>query len=129
MTKQITPRFDVLSRSDSGMHFVRERRSGVMRMLTESAIADFNDPPPCPDCGEQFGCEHVNCAGEAMLADDEIDKEIPHEWIALARDEGLSRNDLERLRSLEEREGEYHAAPGADMRTLELVCILNERRF
>jgi hypothetical protein len=124
---KVTTRFDILSRSDSGMHFVRERQSGVMRMLTESEMADFNDPPPCPDCGEQFGCEHVNCAGEPMLADDQVELDVPREWTALARAHGLSRNDLERLRSLEEREGEYHAVPGADMRTLELVCILNER--
>jgi hypothetical protein len=125
MSKETT-RFDVLSRSDSGLHFVREKKSGVLRMLTESELADFNDPPPCPECAEQFGCEHVNCAGEPILAEAEIEAAVPREWISLARNQGLSRNDLERLRSIELREGTYHAPPGGDMRTQELVCLLNE---
>ena len=123
----MTTRFDHLSTSDSGLHFVREKKSGVMRMLTESELADFNDPPPCPECAEQFGCEHLNCAGEPILAEADIDAAVPPQWMALAKEHGLSRNDVERLRSIEVREGEYHAAPGGDMRTQELVCLLNER--
>ncbi|HEU4521019.1 MAG TPA: hypothetical protein VFT12_03385, partial [Thermoanaerobaculia bacterium] len=72
-----TRRFDVLSTSDSGMHYVREKRSGVMRMLTPSEVADFDDPPPCPECAEQFGCAHRNCAGEPMLTDAEVEAEVP----------------------------------------------------
>lgn len=122
----MTNRFDHLSQSDSGLHFVREKKSGVMRMLTESELADFNDPPPCPACAEQFGCEHVNCAGEPILAEAEIEGVVPPEWLALARDHGLSRNDVERLRRIELREGAYHAAPGGDLRAQELVCLLND---
>ena len=126
MAKEETSRFDILSRSDSGLSFVREKRGGVMRALTESELADFNDPPPCPNCAEQFGCEHVNCAGEPAIPDSEIEAAVPHEWVALARQQGLSPQDLDRLRSLELREGQYHAPAGSDMRTIELVCLLND---
>ena len=60
-------RFDVLSKSASGLSYVRERRLGVTRVLTPSELEDFNDPPQCIECGEQFGCEHFNCAGEPLL--------------------------------------------------------------
>jgi hypothetical protein len=122
-------RFDHLSVSDSGLHYVRDRKGGTMRVLTESELADFNDPPPCPQCSEQFGCEHRNCAGELTLSDDEIDVEVPVEWRALAREEGLSRGDLVRLAGMEEFEGEIRIRAGinADMRALELCLLLNER--
>ena len=123
-----TTRFDVLSTSTSGLSYVREKKSGVMRMLTESELADFADPPPCPACAEQFGCEHRNCAGETMLSDAEIDAEVPATWVTFAREHGVSRGDLERLRQIENLEGQYRAAPGADMRTHELVVLLNEER-
>lgn len=123
-------RFDILSRSDSGLSFVRERKGGVMRVLTESELADFGDPPPCPQCAEQFGCEHFNCAGEPLLSESEVDAEVPGEWKNFARDIGLSRGDLVRLRVIEKagEEGEYRLVSGAaaDMRTLELVLLLNE---
>ncbi len=123
-------RFDVLSKSDSGLHYVRERRGGVMRVLTASEIADFDDPQPCPKCAEQFGCEHFNCAGEPLLTDAEIDTGVPAEWITFAREYGLSRADLERLQTIRvDGEGEFHQAnPEADMRTLELVLLLNDAR-
>jgi len=123
-------RFDILSRSDSGLSFVRERKGGVMRVLTESELADFGDPPPCPQCAEQFGCEHFNCAGEPLLNETEVDAEVPGEWKNFARDNGLSRGDLARLRVIEQagEEGEYRLVSGAaaDMRTLELVLLLND---
>ena len=133
MTEKPSPsRFDILSRSDSGLSYVRERKGGVMRVLTESELADFGDPPPCPQCAEQFGCEHFNCAGEPLLEDAEVDSVVPDEWRPFARDNGVSRGDLERLRLIERagEEGEYRltgSAP-ADMRALELVLLLNEAR-
>ena len=39
-------RFDLLSSSESGLSYVREKRGGTMRVLTETELADFNDPPP-----------------------------------------------------------------------------------
>jgi hypothetical protein len=125
-------RFDILSRSDSGLSYVRERRGGVMRVLTESELADFGDPPPCPQCAEQFGCEHFNCAGEPLLGENEVEAVVPTEWRTFARDNGISRGDLDRLRVIEQagEEGEYRLSGGAaaDMRTLELVLLLNEAR-
>jgi len=121
-------RFDLLSTSDSGLHFVREKKGGVMRALTESELADFNDPAPCAECAEQFGCEHRNYAGESILSDTEIDAEVPGEWVGMARTHGLSRADVDRLRSIEVVEGEYRARSGGDLRTLELVVLLNEER-
>jgi hypothetical protein len=125
-----TSRFDILSRSTSGLSFVRERRGGVMRVLTESEMADFNDPPPCPQCAEQFGCEHFNCAGEPLLSDAEIERDVPTEWQRFAREYGISRPDLERLQAIEVRDGQYQLASGtnADMRLMELVLLLNEAR-
>jgi hypothetical protein len=120
MRAPMPDRFDHLCRSDSGLHFVRERKGGVMRVLTESEMADFNDPPPCPDCAEQFGCEHRNCAGEPMMAE----SEVPDEWRALALAHGLSREDLGRLAALQLADGEYRA-PGGDMRAQELALLLN----
>lgn len=122
-------RFDVLSRSESGLTFVRERRGGVTRVLTPSELADFDDPRPCPECAEQFGCEHFNCAGEALLAEAEIEIAVPPEWRELAREHGLSVEDLGRLRTIERHEGEYFVAKdaGADLRTLELVLLLNDQ--
>ena len=90
-------RFDMLSKSASGLSYVRERRLGVTRVLTPSELEDFNDPPPCAECGEQFGCEHFNCAGEPLLTENEIDAEVPREWSTFARDYGVSRGDLVRL--------------------------------
>jgi hypothetical protein len=126
----MTTRFDLLSRSDSGLTFVRERKGGVTRVLTESELADFADPPPCPECAEQFGCEHFNCASEPLLSDDEIASEVPHEWQQFAKDYGVSRQDLERLRNVEQFEGEYRLASDApsDMRMRELVLLLNDAR-
>ena len=124
------PRLEYLSRSDSGLHYVREKKSGVLRQLTESELDDFNDPPPCEQCGEQFGCEHYNCAREPLLGETEIESEVPEEWRRLARDEGVSRNDLIRLRSIEQKEGQYQVVPASqsDMRMLELVLLLNDEQ-
>lgn len=123
-------RFDFLSKSASGLSYVRERRLGVTRVLTPSELADFNDPPQCTECGEQFGCEHFNCAGEALLSEAEIEGEVPREWATFARDYGISRGDLLRLKRIECSEGEYRMADHdtADMRTLELMLLLNEAR-
>jgi hypothetical protein len=122
-------RLEILSRSESGLSYVRERKSGILRMLTEEELRDFNDPPPCVQCGEQFGCDHFNCAGEPLLNEDEIDADVPEEWRRFAREAGVSRQDLLRLRSIREAEGEYRVEPNAesDMRTMELVLLLNER--
>jgi hypothetical protein len=95
-------RFDLLSNSESGLSYVREKRGGTMRVLTESELADFNDPPPCPQCAEQFGCEHFNCAGEEMLDDDAITANAPREWLAFAKACGISLQDLERLKLIRE---------------------------
>jgi hypothetical protein len=129
MTEKITgPRFDILSTSESGLTFVRERRLGVMRALTEEELAGFDDPPPCPDCAEQFGCEHINSAGEPMLSETEVAAEVPAEWMDFARDHGVSRGDLLRLRSLERVDDAYrHAGDAPDVRTLEIVLLLNEQ--
>lgn len=126
----MTTRFDLLSRSSSGLTYVRERKGGVMRVLTESELADFDDPPPCPECSEQFGCEHFNCAGEPLLSEAEIESEVPAQWMGMAKKIGVSRPDLVRLRAIELHEGEYRLAGGAakDMRALELVLLLNEER-
>ena len=122
------PRLEHLSRSDSGLHYVRERKSGIMRRLTDSELNDFDDPVPCEHCGEQFGCEHYNCARETLLDEAEVEAEVPAEWRVFARATGVSRNDLTRLRDIEHRDGQYHVAPNAtsDMRLLELVLLLNE---
>ncbi|HXH41089.1 MAG TPA: hypothetical protein VNN08_20850 [Thermoanaerobaculia bacterium] len=122
-------RFDLLSSSESGLSYVREKRGGTMRVLTESELADFNDPPPCPQCAEQFGCEHFNCAGEPMLGEDEVEARVPSEWMGFAREQGVSAQDLERLGRIDQHEGEYRfSGTDADMRTLELVLLLNETR-
>lgn len=126
----MSDRFDHLSRSESGLHYVRERKGGVTRVLTDSELQDFNDPPPCPECAEQFGCEHFNCAGEPLLAETEIESSVPSEWRPFAKDYGVSLHDLDRLRLVEQHEGEWRLSGGAtaDMRTLELVLLLNEAR-
>ncbi len=124
------PRMELLSRSASGLHYVREKKSGVLRRLTPEEMQDFEDPPPCEECGEQFGCEHFNCAREPLIPESEVDAQCPEEWRAFARESGISSHDLERLRSIEKRDdGEYHVTAGVttDMRTLELVLLLNER--
>lgn len=128
--RRMTDRFEHLSRSESGLHYVREKKGGVARVLTDSELQDFSDPPPCPECAEQFGCDHFNCAGEPLLADSEIEGNVPAEWTAFAKDYGVSRNDLERLRLVEQHEGEWRLKEpaGADMRTQELVLLLNEAR-
>ncbi|MEO8379725.1 MAG: hypothetical protein ABI779_08685 [Acidobacteriota bacterium] len=122
------PRLEHLSRSDSGLHYVREKKSGIMRRLTEAELNDFDDPVPCEQCGEQFGCEHYNCAREPLLAEAELERDVPAQWRAFAREAGVSRNDLTRLQVIEQRDGQYHVAADAisDMRLLELVLLLNE---
>jgi hypothetical protein len=127
MTNQ---RFDYLSRSESGLTFVREKKGGVTRVLTESELEDFSDPPPCPECAEQFGCEHFNCAGEPLLAESELESAVPPQWLPFAKECGISRNDLERLQQIELHEGEYRLAGAApsDMRLQELMLLLNEQR-
>lgn len=120
------PRLEHLSVSDSGLHYVREKKSGVLRRLTDSELNDFDDPPPCEQCGEQFGCDHYNCAREPLLTEGEIDGNVPEPWRAFARLAGVSRNDLARLEAIEHRDGAYHVAANADMRTQELVLLLNE---
>jgi len=124
------PRFDLLSDSQSGLHYVRERRGGVVRVLTDSEMEDFNDPPPCGECGEQFGCDHFNCAGEPLLADGEIESDVPAEWVGFAKEYGISRGDLDRLRLVEQSAGEFRLIDGtaADLRSLELVLLLNDAR-
>jgi len=123
----MTSRFDHLSRSTSGLHYVRERKGGVMRVLTESELADFDDPPPCPECAEQFGCEHFNCAGEPLLTEGEMETMVPGDWMPFAKAFGVSGADLERLRVIERHEEEYRVASGItpDIRTLEIVLLLN----
>jgi len=123
-------RFDLLSNSESGLSYVREKRGGTVRVLTESELADFNDPPPCPQCAEQFGCDHFNCAGEPMLGEEEVEASAPSKWMAFARESGISRQDIDRLKLIEHHEGEYRLVDQAatDMRTLELVLLLNEAR-
>ena len=123
-------RFDVLSKSASGLSYVRERRLGVTRVLTPSELEDFNDPPQCIECGEQFGCEHFNCAGEPLLNENEIESEVPRHWMSFAKDYGISRGDLIRLGRIERSEGEYRVADhdAADMRTQELMLLLNDAR-
>ena len=128
MTEQKTERFDILSSSESGLSYVREKRGGLMRVLTESELQDFNDPPPCPQCAEQFGCEHLNCAGEPLLSESEVESDVPAEWMTFARENGVSRGDLVRLRAIERGDDGYRLTPGAggDMRTMEIVLLLNE---
>jgi hypothetical protein len=128
MTEQKSERFDILSSSESGLRYVREKRNGLMRVLTESELEDFSDPPPCPQCAEQFGCEHINCAGEPVLSESEVESDVPAQWLEFAKENGVSRGDLERLRVIELRGEGYVVANGAtaDMRTLELVLLLNE---
>src|SRR5436190_14098031 len=116
-------RFDVLSRSESGLHYIRETKSGIVRTLTDEELHDLEEPKPCEECGEQFGCDHYNCAGERLLDEVEIDDAVPAEWRMLAREEGLSRNDVGRLLTIQRTpEGKHQVAPAApsDMRTMEL---------
>lgn len=122
-----TPRFDYLSQSASGLSYVREKKGGVTRVLTESELADFNDPPPCPSCGEQFGCDHFNCAGEPLLSDEETLHAVPEQWQRFARAVGVSREDIDRLARMELHEERYRIREGApsDMRTQELMLLLN----
>jgi hypothetical protein len=124
----MSKRFDLLSRSDSGLTYVRERKLGITRVLTDTELAEFDDPRPCPECAEQFGCEHFNCAGEPLLSDADVDARVPAEWQQFAKDYGLSEADLGRLPAIEQHEGEFRLAAGAasDMRTRELVLLLND---
>ncbi len=128
MPEQKSERFDILSKSESGLQYVREKRGGVMRVLTESELADFNDPPPCPQCAEQFGCEHLNCAGEPLLSESEIESDVPADWMGFAKRHGISRGDLNRLKLIQLEGEEYRVAHGAntDMRLLEIVLLLND---
>ena len=122
-------RFDILSRSESGLNYIREKKSGIVRTLTPEELRDFEDPKPCEECGEQFGCDHYNCAGERLLDDGEIDDAVPAEWRELARGEGLSGNDVARLQTIKRTpEGKHQVAPDAasDMRTMELALLLDE---
>ena len=122
-------RFDLLSRSESGLTYIRETKSGIVRTLTEDEMHDLDDPKPCAECGEQFGCEHYNCAGEPLLEESEIAEAVPQEWRELARTEGLSRNDVGRLGTIRRTpEGKHAVAPEAtsDMRTMELALLLDE---
>ena len=122
-------RFDLLSRSESGLTYIRETKSGIVRTLTEEELHDLEDPKPCEECGEQFGCEHYNCAGERLLEESEIAEAVPQEWRELARTEGLSRNDVGRLETIRRTpEGKHAVAPEAtsDMRTMELALLLDE---
>jgi hypothetical protein len=118
------PRLEHLSVSDSGLHYVREKKSGVLRRLTDSELNDFDDPPPCEQCGEQFGCEHFNCAREPLMSETEVDVDVP-EQCAFARAAGLPQR-FGRLAKIEHRDGEYHPTPNADMRMQELVCCSME---
>lgn len=130
MSEEKSGRFDILSSSESGLSYVREKRGGLMRVLTESELQDFNDPPPCPECAEQFGCEHINCAGEPLLSESELESDVPAEWLAFAKENGVSRGDLARLLQIERGGDEYRVASGvnADMRTMEIVLLLNDAR-
>ena len=122
-------RFDILSRSESGLNYIREKKSGIVRTLTPEELRDFEDPKPCEECGEQFGCDHYNCAGERLLDLGEIDEAVPAEWRELAREEGLSRGDVARLLTIRRTpEGTHQVAPDAasDMRTMELALLLDE---
>lgn len=123
-------RHEILSRSESGLTFVRDRKTGIFRQLTDQELLDFNDPAPCEECGEQFGCTHYNCARERLLSDGDIETLVPEQWMAFARANGVSLEDLHRLQSVGCHEGEYFLRPGADadMRTQELVLLLNESR-
>jgi len=127
---QKTGRFDILSSSESGLSYVREKRGGLMRVLTESELEDFNDPPPCPECAEQFGCEHINCAGEPLLGESELESAVPAEWMTFAKENGVSLGDLDRLRIIERGEEGFRIATGAsaDMRAQEIVLLLNDAR-
>ena len=122
-------RFDLLSTSESGLNYVRDRKAHVTRVLTPDELAGFgSDPKPCDECGEQFGCEHFNCAGEALLSEGELES-VPEKWRAFAREYGVSAQDLARLDAVELHEGEWRlAAGGGDMRAQELVILLNEFR-
>jgi hypothetical protein len=65
-----------------------------------------------------------------LLAETELEATVPLEWMAFAREHGLSRNDVDRLRVIELHEGEYRLADGTkpDMRVLELMLLLNDGR-
>ena len=123
-------RHEILSRSESGISYVRDRKSGILKRLTEEELQEFSDPPPCEQCGEQFGCDHYNCAREPLLTEAEIEAVVPKELVAFAKENGMSRHDLERLRGIQRAEGEYRVAEGqpSDMRMLELVLELNAWR-
>ena len=123
-------RHELLSRSESGISYVRDKKSGILKQLTEEELEEFKDPPPCEECGEQFGCDHYNVAREPLLSDAEIEESVPKELVAFAKENGMSRNDLDRLRVIEQSEGEYRVTNGhsPDMRTLELVLELNQAR-
>ena len=122
-------RFDILSRSESGLSYIRETKSGIVRTLTPEELHDLEDPKPCEECGEQFGCDHYNCAGERLLEEAEIGEAVPAEWRELAREEGLSQNDVARLLTIRRTpEGTHEVAADAtsDMRTMELALLLDE---
>ncbi len=123
-------RLRILSSSASGIHYVRDAKNNVLRRLTDEELLDLSDPKPCPSCGEQFGCEHYNLAGEAMLSDDELDADVPAYWRNFARSEGVSRKDLTRLqaigRSEEAQAFVFTSNAERDLRALEILLLLNE---
>jgi hypothetical protein len=114
-----------LSTSPSGLHYVRERKSGAVRLLTDAQLLELSDPRPCEECGEQFGCEHYNCAGERLLSEGEIAAEVPRDWRRFALLVGISRGDVGRLEALRLVDGEYRADAAADLRAHELAVLLN----
>ena len=129
--RQPFQRFDVISTSERGLNYVRDRKAHVTRVLTPDELADFSqDPKPCEECGEQFGCEHFNCAGEPLLAETDLEP-VPEKWRPFAREYGVSTQDLARLEHVELHEGEWrlaHDGAASDMRMQELVILLNEFR-
>jgi len=123
-------RLRILSSSESGIHYVRDTKNNLLRRLTHAELLDLNDPKPCATCGEQFGCEHFNLAGEPMLSDDELDTQVPLPWQSFARREGVSREDLTRLLTIRRSEDEgafiFTNNDEHDLRALEILLLLNE---
>jgi hypothetical protein len=96
-----------------------------VRLLTDAQLLELSDPRPCEECGEQFGCEHYNCAGERLLSEGEIAAEVPRDWRRFALLVGISRGDVGRLEALRLVDGEYRADATADLRAHELAVLLN----
>ncbi len=66
--------------------------------------------------------------GEPLLTENEIETEVPRQWSSFTKDYGVSRDDL--LLRIECTDAEYRMADHdtADMRTQELMLLLNEAR-